>query len=103
YDTASEFLARAIEAYGAYGRQTSQWYEWSVRGLGARLALRRGALDEAVSRVDEILQAGAAPFAALQATLLAAEALTAGKRLPRAGQRLPAAGGTLHPKVAPAA
>ena len=39
--------ARASEAYGAYGRQTSQWYEWSVRVLGARLALRRGALDEA--------------------------------------------------------
>ena len=42
YDTASDFLGRASEAYGAYGRQTSQWYEWSVRVLGARLALRRG-------------------------------------------------------------
>ena len=49
YDTASEFLGRASDAYGAYGRQTSQWYEWSVRVLGARLALRRGALDEAVA------------------------------------------------------
>ena len=47
YDTASEFLARASEAYGAYGRETSRWYEWSVRVLGARLALRRGELDEA--------------------------------------------------------
>src|SRR6185503_18955189 len=27
YDTASDFLGRASEAYGAYGRQTSQWYE----------------------------------------------------------------------------
>src|SRR5213075_2740297 len=54
YDTASEFLARAIEAYGAYGRQTSQWYELSVRVLGARLALRRGALDEALAQADEI-------------------------------------------------
>ena len=55
YDAASEFLGRASDAYGAYGRQTSQWYEWSVRVLGARLALRRGALDEAVARADEIL------------------------------------------------
>ena len=77
YDTASDFLGRASEAYGAYGRQTSQWYEWSVRVLGARLALRRGALDEAVARADEILEAGAPPFDALQATLIAAEALTA--------------------------
>ncbi len=69
YDTASDFLGRASEAYGGYGRQTSQWYEWSVRVLGARLALRRGALDEAVTAADEILQAGAPPFDALQATL----------------------------------
>src|SRR5205814_2356888 len=103
YDTASEFLARASEAYGAYGRQTSQWYEWSVRVLGARLALRRGSLDEAVSRVDEILQAGAPPFDALQATLIAAEALTAGNRAAEAEQRLQAAADGLDPQVAPAA
>jgi DNA-binding NtrC family response regulator/tetratricopeptide (TPR) repeat protein len=103
YDTASEFLARASEAYGAYGRQTSQWYEWSVRVLGARLALRRSALDEAVARVDEILQAGAPPFDALQATLIAAEALTGANRLAEAEQRLAAAADALDPKVAPAA
>jgi DNA-binding NtrC family response regulator/tetratricopeptide (TPR) repeat protein len=103
YDTASEFLARAGEAYGAYGRQTSRWYEWSVRVLGARLALRRGALDEAVARVDQILQAGAPPFDALQATLIAAEALTAANRLGEAEQRLAAAADGLDPKVAPAA
>jgi hydrogenase-4 transcriptional activator len=103
YDTASDFLARAGEAYGAYGRQTSQWYEWSVRVLGARLALRRGALDDAVARVDEILQAGAPPFDALQATLIAAEALTAANRLSEAEQRLQAAADALDPKVAPAA
>ena len=103
YDTASDFLARASEAYGAYGRQTSQWYEWSVRVLGARLALRRAALDEAVARVDEILQAGAPPFDALQATLIAAEALTAANRLTEAEQRLQVAADALDPKVAPAA
>jgi tetratricopeptide (TPR) repeat protein len=103
YETASDFLGRAGEAYGAYGRQTSQWYEWSVRVLGARLALRRGALDDAVARADEILQAGAPPFDALQATLIAAEALTAAGRLPEAEQRLAAAAETLDPKIAPAA
>ncbi|MCC7418095.1 MAG: sigma 54-interacting transcriptional regulator [Acidobacteria bacterium] len=103
YDQASDFLGRAGDAYGAYGRETSQWYEWSVRVLGARLALRRGALDEAVARADEILQAGAPPFDALQATLAAAEALTAAGRLEEAGQRLASAADALDPRVAPAA
>src|SRR5438477_12730595 len=34
YDTAADFLAQAVDAFGAYGRQTSRWYEWSVRVLG---------------------------------------------------------------------
>jgi DNA-binding NtrC family response regulator/tetratricopeptide (TPR) repeat protein len=103
YDTASEFLARAGDAYGAYGRQTSQWYEWSVRVLGARLALRRGDLDRAVEQADEIRQAGAPPLDALQATLIAAEALTAANRLDAARQRLALAADVLDPKAAPAA
>ena len=103
YDAASDFLGRASEAYGAYGRQTSQWYEWSVRVLGARLALRRGALDEAVSLADEIPRAGAPPFDALQATLIAAEALTAAGRLGEAGERLTAVAEDLDPTIAPAA
>ena len=103
YDTASEFLGRASEAYGAYGRQTSQWYEWSVRVLSARLALRRGELDAAVAQSDEIRQAGAPPLDALQATLIAAEALAGGNRLDDARQRLAAAADALDPKVAPAA
>jgi len=102
YDTASEFLGRAGDAYGAYGRETSQWYEWSVRVLGARLALRRGAVDEAVGRADEILQAGAPPFDALQATLIAAEALTSADRLAESEQRLSIAADALDPKSAPA-
>src|SRR5439155_1897336 len=35
YETAADLLGRASDAFGAYGRQTSQWYEWSVRVLGA--------------------------------------------------------------------
>ena len=71
--------------------------------LGARLALRRGALDDAVAQIDEILQAGAPPLDALQATLIAAEALTAANRLPEAELRLASAAETLDPKTAPAA
>jgi DNA-binding NtrC family response regulator/tetratricopeptide (TPR) repeat protein len=103
YETASDFLGRASEAYGAYGRQTSHWYEWSVRVLGARLALRRGLLDEALFRAEEILQAGAPPFDALQATLIAAESLTTANRFADAEKRLAAAADALDPKVAPAA
>ena len=103
YETASDFLNQAADAYGAYGSQTSRWYEWSIRVLGARLALRRGALQEAVSRADEILQAGAPPFDAMQATLIAAEALTAADDRAGAEQRLNAAAAALNPRLAPAA
>jgi len=103
YETAAEFLGRAGEAYGAYGRQTSQWYEWSVRVLGARLSLRKGELQRAVEQADEIRHAGAPPLDALQATLISAEALTAANRLDEARQRLAAAADTLDPKAAPAA
>jgi len=103
YDTADEFLRQAGDAYGAYGRETSKWYEWSVRVLGARLALRRGAFDEAVARADEILEANAPPFDALQAMLIAAEGLTAAGHLTAAEQRLAAAALALDPKVAPEA
>src|SRR6185295_19382003 len=76
---------------------------WSVRVLGARLALRRGALDDALARADEILRAAAPPFESLQATLIAAEALTAANRFAEAEQRLVTAADGLDPKVTPAA
>jgi hydrogenase-4 transcriptional activator len=103
YDSAKEYLERASEAYGAYGRQTSHWYEWSVRVLGARLALRGGDLDEAARLAGDIVEAGAPPFDALQATLIAVEALTAANQLERAGQKLRVAAEALDPKAAPAA
>jgi hydrogenase-4 transcriptional activator len=103
YDLAADYLGRASEAYGAYGRQTSQWYEWSVRILSARLALKRGNVDEAVSLADEVLEAGAPPVDALQATLIAAEALTAARRLNEAERRLSNAADHLDPRTAPAA
>ena len=102
YETAGDFLGRAGEAYGAYGRQTSRWYEWSVRLLGARLALRSGALDDAVRLSDGILAAGAPPLDALQARLIAAEALTASGHLDDAERRLTTVAETLDPRVLPA-
>ena len=102
YDAAAECLGRASDAYGAYGRQTSRWYEWSVRTLGARLALRRGRNDEAIARADEIIEAGAPPFDALQATLIAAEALIVEHRLSEAERRLITVADAVDPRVAPA-
>jgi hydrogenase-4 transcriptional activator len=103
YDTATDYLERASEAYGAYGRQTSRWYEWSVRVLGARLALRRGAVEEAARLADDIVEAGAPPFDALQAMLIATEALIAANQLGPAEEKLRAAADKVDPKVAPAA
>ena len=102
YEATRECLERARDSYGAYGRQASQWYDWSVRVLLARLALRRGALLEAVALADETVEAGAPTFDALQATLIAAEALTAAGRLDEAESRLKAAADQLDPRSAPA-
>ena len=102
YEASRECLERAREAYGAFGRQTSQWYDWSVRVLFARLAQRRGALDEAVSLADETIAAGAPTFDALQATLIAGEALASAGRLDEAETRLKTAADQLDPRTAPA-
>ena len=99
YDAASECLGRAGEAYGAYGRQTSRWYEWSVRVLGARLALRRGLYDEAIAKADEIIEAGAPPSDALQATLIAAESLIVSRRIAEADKRLATVADAIDPRV----
>ncbi len=101
YDLASEFLGRASDAYGAYGKQTSEWYQWSVRVLNARLALKRGALSEAVRMADEIQGAEAPPHDALQATLIAAEALTRSGHLSEADARFASIGDGLAPRSEP--
>src|SRR5262249_61284362 len=102
YNQADDYLRLASDSYGAYGRETSQWYEWSVRVLQARLALKSGALEEAVRLADDIVSSGAPPFDALQATLIAAEALIAGSQISKAGERLAAVADKLDAPVAPA-
>ncbi|MGE0042554.1 MAG: sigma 54-interacting transcriptional regulator [Vicinamibacterales bacterium] len=104
YEHAAEYLQRAAEAYGAYGRQTSRWYEWSVRAITARLATRRGLPDEAIAIADEIARSPAAPPAeALEAELIAAEALLAAGRVDEAEHRLGQVESRLDPRLTPGA
>jgi DNA-binding NtrC family response regulator/tetratricopeptide (TPR) repeat protein len=104
YENASEYLQRAANAYGAYGRQTNRWYEWSVRAITARLAIRRGAPQDALAIADEIAQSPAAPPAeALQAELIGIEALLDASRLDEAGERLAQVESRLDPRTTPGA
>ncbi|HUE89037.1 MAG TPA: sigma 54-interacting transcriptional regulator [Vicinamibacterales bacterium] len=104
YERAGEYLQRAADAYGAYGRQTSRWYEWSVRVISARLAIRREAPDAALAIADEIARSPAAPPAeALQGELIAIEALLAATRLDEAEHRLGQVESRLDPRSTPGA
>ena len=104
YENASEYLQRAAEAYGSYGRQTSRWYEWSVRVITARLAIRRGTPDTARVLADEIAQSPNAPPAeALQGELIAIEALLSAGQLEESERRLAQAETRLDPRTTPGA
>ncbi len=99
YERAGEYLRHASEAYGG---QTSGWYEWSLKVLGAKLAIRRGAYDEALQTSDEIARtAGVPPAEALQADLAACEALMFAGRLEEAERRLAGCEGRLDPRTTP--
>jgi DNA-binding NtrC family response regulator/tetratricopeptide (TPR) repeat protein len=104
YEHASEYLQRAAEAYGAYGRQTSSWYEWSVRMISARLATRRGTPEVALAIADEIARSSAAPPAeVIEAELIAVEALLAANRIDEAEHRLDQVERRLDPRNMPGA
>jgi hydrogenase-4 transcriptional activator len=103
YERAGEYLRLAREAYGSPGAQTMKWYEWSLRVLGVRLAIRRGAFDEAVTIANELTStAGVPPTEAIQAELAACEALLAAGRTSEAHQRLGACESRLDPRASPA-
>ena len=102
YERAGDYLRQASEAYGAYGTQTMRWYEWSLKVLGVKLAIRRGAYDQAVAEAEALVQtAGVPPAEALQAELAACEALVAADRITEAERRLELCEGQLDPRAAP--
>jgi len=104
YENAAEYLRRAAEAYGAYGRNTSRWYEWSLRVISARLATRRGKPDEALAIADEIAKSTNAPPAeTTEAELIAAEALLSANRVDDAEHRLTQVQSRLDPRTTPGA
>jgi hydrogenase-4 transcriptional activator len=104
FDEAESCLQKASEAYGTYGLQASRWYEWSVRLLTARLALRRGRRAEALRLANDIAAtAGVPPADAVQAELLAVEALLADDKVGDGEQRLGQVGARLDPRTTPGA
>jgi hydrogenase-4 transcriptional activator len=89
HDAASRCLEKAHEAYGEYGTQASRWYQWSLRVLEARLALRRGKPERALTLAGDIAASKNAPAGyVLQAELVATEALLASDRHDEAHARL---------------
>ncbi|HEX5110380.1 MAG TPA: sigma 54-interacting transcriptional regulator [Vicinamibacterales bacterium] len=102
YERAGEYLRMAGDAYGAYGTQTMRWYEWSLKVLEVKLALRRGAFDEALRMADELVAAaGIPPAESIQADLAGCEALLSMGRIDDAEARLEACEGMLDPRKAP--
>ena len=87
HDAASRSLARARDAYGE--TLASRWYQWSVRVLDARLALRRGHAARAQHLASDVARSDDVPAGyALQAELITIEALLALDRSDEAQQRL---------------
>ncbi|HXE79290.1 MAG TPA: sigma 54-interacting transcriptional regulator [Vicinamibacterales bacterium] len=104
YDQAEEYLQKAREAYGAYDRHTPRWYDWSLQLLEARLALRRGLLEQAVTRADAMAQApGIPPADLLHAHLIAAAALLEAGKLQECDQRLDFVSARLDARAMPGA
>ena len=98
HEEASRALEKAREAYGEYGAQTSRWYQWSLRVLEARLALRRGQAREALATANDVASADGAPAAyAIQAELIAIEALLASEDHLEAHERLDAVARRIQP------
>jgi DNA-binding NtrC family response regulator/tetratricopeptide (TPR) repeat protein len=103
YERASEYLRLAGDAYGAYGSQTMRWYEWSLKVLEVRVAIRRGDYRQALEMADALTSTtGVPPAEAIQADLAACEALIADGRLPDAEARLHGCEGHLDPRTSPA-
>jgi len=104
YDAAERYLKQAGEAYGGYGQRASRWYEWSVRLLTARLALRRGMRRDAIRLADELADTpGVPPADIIQAHLIATEALAGDGDTAGAEHRLAIVSEHLDPRATPGA
>jgi hydrogenase-4 transcriptional activator len=96
HDQATRCLLKAREAYGE--TLASRWYQWSVRALEARVALRRGDATSALAVSAEVAGSNDAPaIYALQAELTAIESLLALARIDDAQARLEAISGRVEP------
>ena len=96
HEEASHSLERARTAYGE--ARTSGWYQWSIRVLDARVALRRGDAERALALGLEVSAApDTPPGYALQAELIAIDSLLALRRTPDAQARLDALASRIDP------
>ncbi len=78
YNEAERSLTHARDAFRDSGTRTSRWYEWSLKVLAARLALRRGRHADAHAQATTMLaESGIPPVEAVQARLIAAESAVA--------------------------
>ena len=102
YESAGDYLRQAGDAYGSYGGQTGLWYEWSIRVLQAKLAARRGAAEDALKLANEIA-AKAPPAEAIQADLIACDALLARGRTIDAEARLGSVSARIDARAMPGA
>jgi DNA-binding NtrC family response regulator/tetratricopeptide (TPR) repeat protein len=89
HDAASRCLQKAQEAYGDSNAHASRWYQWSLRVLEARLALRRGEPVLALALASDVSASAEAPDGyVLQAELIAVESLLAAGRADESRARL---------------
>ena len=98
HDEVSRCLQKAHEAYGDKGAHASRWYQWSLRVLEARLALRRRDPGQALSLATSVAESPDAPAGyVLQAELIVVEALLAADRQEEARARLEAIAERVQP------
>jgi len=103
YERAGEYLRQASDAYAEHGSTAIRWYEWSLRVLGVKLAIRRGDHEKAIAIAEEMVGTpNVPPSDAIQAELAACEALVAGGRTREAETRLEACEARMAPRSAPA-
>ena len=98
HQQAGESLERARAAYGE--SKTNRWYQWSVRLLDARVAMRRGDPARALELSREVSGAAGVPAPySLQADLVAVESLLALQRTADAQAQLESVAPAIDPSA----